>query len=32
MAIVHDDCDALYSGAPDFGGIDGIDGIETVVL
>ena len=31
-AIVHDDCDALYSGDPDFGGIDGIDGIETVVL
>ena len=31
-AIIHDDCDALYSGDPDFGGIDGIDDIETVVL
>ena len=28
-AIVHDDCDVLYSGDPDF---DGLDAIETVVL
>lgn len=28
-AVVHDDCDVLYSGDSDF---DGIDAIETVVL
>jgi predicted nucleic acid-binding protein len=28
-AVVHDDCDVLYSGDPDF---EGIDAIETVVL
>lgn len=28
-AVVHDDCDVLYSGDPDFGGIDEI---ETVIL
>lgn len=28
-AVVHDDCHALYSGDPDF---EGIDEIETVVL
>lgn len=28
-AVVHDDCDALYSGDPDFAGLDEI---ETVVL
>ncbi len=28
-AVVHDDCDVLYSGDPDFAGIDAI---ETVVL
>ncbi|WP_435185025.1 type II toxin-antitoxin system VapC family toxin [Halobellus sp. EA9] len=28
-AVVHEDCDALYSGDPDFAGIDEI---ETVVL
>ena len=31
-AVVHDDCDVLYSGDPDFAGINDIDGIETVVL
>ena len=31
-AVVHDDCDVLYSGDPDFDDIDDIDGIETVVL
>jgi predicted nucleic acid-binding protein len=30
-AVVHDDCDALYSGDPDFAALDGIE-IETVVL
>lgn len=28
-AVVHDDCDVLYSGDSDF---DGVDAIETVVL
>ena len=28
-AIVHDECDALYSGDPDF---DGVDEIETKIL
>lgn len=28
-AVVHDDCDALYTGDPDF---ENLDGIETVVL
>lgn len=28
-AVVHDDCDVLYSGDPDF---DGLDEIETVIL
>jgi predicted nucleic acid-binding protein len=30
-ASVHDECHTLYSGDPDFAGLD-VDGVETVAL